>query len=38
LYNKIDEKQLDFFGCFFFIAQIGKNSADGYAPNEDENA
>ena len=24
--------------CFFFIAQIGKNSADSYAPNEDENA
>ena len=22
LHNKIDEKQLDFFGCFFFIAQI----------------
>ena len=38
LYNKIDEKQLDFSGCFFFIAQIGKNSADGYAPSEDENA
>jgi hypothetical protein len=27
-----------FSDCFFFIAQIGKNSADSYAPNEDENA
>lgn len=27
-----------FSGCFFFIAQIGKNSADSYAPNKDENA
>ena len=27
-----------FSGCFFFIAQIGKNSADSYASNKDENA
>ena len=38
LCHKIDEKQLDFSDCFFFIAWINKNSADSYAPNKDGNA
>ncbi|MFR1693636.1 MAG: hypothetical protein ACLSVF_10180 [Faecalibacterium sp.] len=30
---------MDFFlAVSFFIAQIGKNSAESYAPNKDENA
>ena len=35
---KLTRNSWIFSGCFFFIAQIGKNSADGYAPNENENA
>ena len=35
---KLTRNSQIFSGCFFFIAHIGKNSADGYAPNEDENA
>ena len=35
---KLTRNSWIFSGCFFFIAQIGKNSADSYAPNKDENA
>ena len=34
---KLTRNSWIFSGCFFFIAQIGKNSADHYAPNKDEN-
>lgn len=35
---KLTRNSWIFSDCFFFIAQIGKNSADSYAPNKDENA
>lgn len=35
---KLTRNSWIFSGCFFFIAWIGENSANSYAPNEDANA
>ena len=35
---KLTRNSWIFSDCFFFIAQIGENGANCYAPNKDENA